>query len=443
MLKFAFKHISVRLAKLVLIALSIVISASVALLAYNISTQVSEGIIQTAANYDIIIGPAGSATQLAMNTMFFTDKPLGTIPWSILSELEATGLVNRVVPFSMGDSFNEAPIVGTSPALLEGKALRAGEMFSAPMEVVLGDDVARSYGISVGDTILSSHGLSEGGAAHADPLTVVGILARTDTSYDTAVFTSCETIWDVHDHGDHDHDEDEHDHDEDSEEHDEHAEEEMEAEADVPQATALPSHASHAAPGTDDAAAEDPDDDHDHEAEEKTVCAVLVRTKSLSAYTAITSAYSANSDYLVINPNTVLREVLENVDMSRRIVYILCAVILVMNVFVISMIALLNAYDSRSEIQMMRLIGISMGKINLLYLIQNALIGAFALILSLLAAHLCLYGIRGFVARMGIVLNATRIYPLEWLILLVVFVLSILPTSILTLRMAGQDGIDR
>ncbi|MGN1005789.1 MAG: FtsX-like permease family protein, partial [Aristaeellaceae bacterium] len=175
----------------------------------------------------------------------------------------------------------------------------------------------------------------------------------------------------------------------------------------------------------------------------KTVCAVLVRSKSIADYSTLTAAYSDNSDYLVINPNTVLREVLENVDMSRRIVYILCAVILIMNVFVITLIALLSAYDSRSEISLMRLIGVSMGKINLLYLIENAVAGAIALALSLLAAHGCLLGIRSFVAGMGIVLNAAKIYPAEWAILLLVFAVSILPTSIMTLRMSRRDGVDR
>ena len=387
MLKFALRHMAVRRAKLVMICLSIVITACVALLAYNISTQISEGIIQTAASFDIIIGPSGSSTQLAMNTMFFTDKPLGTIPYSLVEEIQNSGKANAVVPFSMGDSYNDAPIVGTTPALLEGKSLSSGEMFDAACEAVVGYDVARKYNLSVGDALITSHGLSGSGSDHAEsPLTVTGVLSRTHTAYDNAVFTPCETIWALHDH------------------------------------------------------AEEGEEEHD---EEKTVCAVLVRSKSIADYSALTAAYSENSDYLVINPNTVLREVLENVDMSRRIVYILCLVILIMNVFVITLIALLSAYDSRGEISLMRLIGVSMGRINLLYLIQNAVAGAIALILALLAAHGCLLGIRSFVASMGIVLDATRIYPMEWAILLLVFVISILPTSIMTLRMSHRDSIDR
>lgn len=397
MFKFAWKHLAVRRAKLLMISLSIVITACVALLSYNISTQVSEGIVQSAAHYDLIIGPSGSSTQLAMNTLFFTDKPLGTIPYSLVEELRAGGLTNAVVPFSMGDSYNSAPIVGTEPALLADKPLRDGRMFDAACEAVVGSAVASQYGLKVGDQLITSHGLSGSGASHAEsPLTVTGVLARTNTSYDNAVFTPCETIWALHDH---------------------HHEEEA---------------------GHEEAEAHE----EEHEAE-KTVCAVLIRSKSISAYSTLTSAYSAKSEYLVINPNTVLREVLDNVDVSRKIVYILCAVILVMNIFVISMIALLNAYDSREEISLMRLIGISMKKINLLYLFENALSGLIALAVSMLLAHGCLLGIRGFVASMGIVLNAAKVYPLEWLILLFVFIISILPTSILTLRMARRDSIDR
>ena len=407
MLKFALKHMATRRAKLAMTALSVILASSVALLAYNISTQVSEGIVNTAAKFDIIIGPAGSATQLAMNTMFFTDKPLGTISYEVVEALEDSGLVNDAIPFSMGDSYNSAPVVGTDAKLLEGKALKSGEMFSQPLDAVVGWEVARQYGLKPGDALVTSHGLSADGAAHADhPLSVTGVLARTDTAYDNAVFTPVSTIWALHDHG---HEDEEHEHDEAA-----HAHEEEDHEG----------------------------EEHEH-AGEGEICAVLVRSTGFNAYTQLMNAYGANSEYLAINPNTVLREVMDNVDLSRKIVYVLCAVILVMNLFVVTVIALLSLYDSRKEIALMRLIGVSMGRINLLYLIQNAITGLAAMALSLLAAHLCLLGIRRFVASMGIVLNWTRVYPLEWGILLAVFLLSILPTAICTRHMAGKDGLEK
>ncbi len=224
------------------------------------------------------------------------------------------------------------------------------------------------------------------------------------------MFTPVATIWALHDHA---HEDEEH-------EEEAHGDEEHEGEAHGDEAH----------------------EEHDH-AHEGQICAVLVRSTGFNAYSQLMNIYGSQSEYLAINPNTVLREVLDNVDLSRRIVYLLCAVILVMNLFVVSVIALLSLYDARREIALMRLIGIGMGRINRLYLIQNALTGLAAMALSLGLAHLCLALIRGFVARMGIVLNAVRVYPLEWAILAAVFLLSILPTTIATRRMAGKDGLSQ
>ncbi len=203
MFKFAFKNMAIKKAKIVLIVISIVISACVGILAYNISEQVDSGFKTTAAYYDIIIGPSGSSTQLAMNTMFFTDKPLGTISYEYVEELQKDTRVNKVVPFTMGDSYNGAKIVGTTTDFLEGKVLREGVMYSEKFECVIGSAVAEKYSLSLGSTLVTSHGLTEGGHAHeGNPLTVVGILDETKTAYDNVIFTPCETVWATHSHSD-------------------------------------------------------------------------------------------------------------------------------------------------------------------------------------------------------------------------------------------------
>ena len=395
MFKFAIKNMAIKKVKIVLIVISIVISASVALLAYNISEQVDDGFKSTAEYYDIIIGPAGSSTQLAMNTMFFTDKPLGTISYEYVEELRADMRINAAVPFTMGDSYNGAKIVGTEPFFLENKTLAEGEMFGEKFECVLGSAVAKKYGLSLGDELITSHGLAEGGASHeSNPLRVVGILKQTNTSYDNVIFTAVETVWATHDHG--------------GEE--EHAEEEHTQE------------------------------EHEHE-EHGEICAILVKTKSFNHYNAVKTEYGADSKLLVINPSEVLREVLENVDMSSKIVYILCVIILIMNIFIISVITLLNMYDSKKEISLMRLIGIGMSKINLLYILQNGIIGLISTILAFATSRLCLILMGEFVASMGIVLNSARVYPLELAIMALIFTISVIPTVVCTLNMSRKDGL--
>ena len=61
---------------MILVALSIVISAGIGVLAFNVASQVDEGITNNAGYYSVILGPAGSSTQLAMNTMYFSESPL-------------------------------------------------------------------------------------------------------------------------------------------------------------------------------------------------------------------------------------------------------------------------------------------------------------------------------------------------------------------------------
>ena len=431
MLKFALKNMLVRRARMVLVTLSIVLSASVALLAFNISQQVNEGIISTAGYYDMIIGPAGSSTQLAMNTMFFTDEPLGTISYKYVEELQASGLTNAVVPFTMGDSYNGAKIVGTSADYLDGKKLKSGNMFDEAFEAVVGSSVAERYGLQLGDSMITSHGLTGTGHAHeGKPLTVVGILAKTGTAYDNVIFTSCETVWAVHDHGG-----------EETHEQAENAHEDAEKEADH-SADGLMSHVAAQRSDTSTAVEETHDEaDGEHEHHSGDVCAILIKSKSFNDYYKLMEVYGANASLLCINPSTVLREVLEQVDLSTQIVYILCAIILLMNIVVISVITLLNMYDAQKEIALMRLIGISMRKIGQLYLIQNGVIGLISTVLALLLSHACLGLMGSFVASMGIVLNVTAIYPLEWAIMALVFVLSVLPTMARILSMSRKDGL--
>ncbi len=429
MLKFALKHMFTKRARMALVALSVIISATVGLLAYNVSSQINDGIQASAVYYDIIIGPAGSSTQLAMNTMFFTDKPLGTISYDYVDELMATGLVNRAVPMTMGDSYNASRVVGTAAELLEDKALKEGRLFETDelYAAVVGSKVASQYGLEPGDTIITSHGLSSAGTQHAaSPYTVIGILETTHTNYDNTVFTSYKTVWAVHGH---------------EEEHGEHEEaEETETPAQTAQERA--DVMSHTARGTTAQTHAEEDEDEEGHAHEGEVCAILVKTKSPAAYSRITDAYSGNSSLLVINPATVLREVLSQVDTSTQIVYALCAVILVMNILVISVITLLNLIDSKKEITLMRTIGISMKHVGEVYLVQNALLGLVSTLVALVLSHASLALINTYTVGMGIVTNPYRIYPFEWLIALTVFVISVLPTMISISAMARRDVIE-
>ena len=396
MLKFAFKNMAIKKVQIVLIILSIVISAGIGVLAFNVATQVDEGITNNAGYYSAIIGPAGSNTQLAMNSMYFTDSPVGTIPYSVVSDLQQDQRVTSVIPFAMADNYNGYNVVGTTSGYLDGKAIDKGEMFSADgsLEAVVGSNVAKYCSLEVGDVIYTSHSASESDK-HTKGLTVVGILDESHSSFDNIVFTQLKTLWEMHDHGEEEHEGGEH---------------------------------------------------HAH----ATVCSVLVNTKNpgyamqlVNEYDGkiITSEDGDTYTLQAIEPMSVVRDVLDDADDTKYIVFVLCAVILVMNIMIISIITLLNMYHSAKEISLMRLIGISMKKINLLYIIQNSIMGAVSIVLAFGVSRLCMLLMNDYVQSMGVVLNMSKVYPMEFIILLAVFAISVIPTVIWTFHMSRKDSI--
>ena len=398
MLKFALKNMAIKKTQVILIILSIVISAGIAVLAFNVATQVDEGITNNAGYYSAIVGPAGSSTQLAMNSMYFTDEPVGTVPYSIVTTLQQDSRVTQVIPFAMADNYNGYGVVGTTPAFLQNKDLAAGEMFAAEktLQAVVGSNIAKYNSLEVGDVIYTSHS-ANGSDLHTKGITIVGILKESHSSYDNIVFTQLKTLWEMHEHG----------------EQDEHSEE-------------------------------------DHHHTHGTVCAVLVNTKNPGFAMQLVEEYDGkiitaddgdNTTLQAIEPMSVVRDVLNDADDTKYIVFVLCAVILVMNIMIISIITLLNMYHSAKEISLMRLIGISMKRINLLYVIQNGIMGLCAVILAFFVSRGCMVLMNDYVESMGVVLNMSKVYAAEFLILLAVFIISVLPTVIWTFSMSKKDGI--
>ena len=181
-----------------------------------------------------------------------------------------------------------------------------------------------------------------------------------------------------------------------------------------------------------------------------TVCAVIVKAKNPGVAMQLVEEYDGkiittedgdNYTLQAIEPMSIMRGVLSDADDTKYIVFVLCAVILIMNIIIISIITLLNMYHSAKEISLMRLIGISMKKINLLYIIQNSMMGLVSVLLAFGVSRLCMSFMNDYVESMGVVLNMSKVYPMEFVILLAVFIISVLPTVIWTFCMSRKDSI--
>ena len=185
---------------LLLLALGIA-TITVLLLA---TSQIEQRMGRDARGIDLVAGAKGSPMQLVLSSVFHLDAPTGNIPLEDALALSRLPAVRKAIPLALGDSFQGHRIVGTNhdyPAHY-GARVATGRLWSAPMEAVLGAEVAAGARLAVGATFTGAHGLATGGDGHdEEPFKVVGVLAPTGSVLDRVVLTSVESVWEIHEHG--------------------------------------------------------------------------------------------------------------------------------------------------------------------------------------------------------------------------------------------------
>ena len=167
------------------------------------SHQLEERMGRDARGIDLVAGAKGSPMQLILSAVFHIDAPTGNIPLAEARKLAQNRAVKRAIPLALGDSFRGFRIAGTTHEYVShyGGELAAGRLWEAPMEAVLGAEVARAAGLGVGSRFIGSHGFAEGGDEHGNyPYSVVGVLKPTGSVLDRLVLANVESVWFVHVH---------------------------------------------------------------------------------------------------------------------------------------------------------------------------------------------------------------------------------------------------
>ncbi|MBI4753859.1 MAG: FtsX-like permease family protein [Betaproteobacteria bacterium] len=167
--------------------------------------QLEDRFGRDARGIDLVVGAKGSPMQIILSGIYHLDVPTGNIPLAEVRRLQALPQVRRAMPLALGDSFGGFRIVGAPPeyvAHYEGRP-SAGRLPGAPMEAVLGAEVAARTGMKPGDAFAGAHGLAEGGPGHDEaPYQVVGVLAPGGTVLDRLILTPVDSVWRVHEgHG--------------------------------------------------------------------------------------------------------------------------------------------------------------------------------------------------------------------------------------------------
>lgn len=200
-----------------LTALSIALGTALVVTILSLERQAREKFNEGAVPFELIVGARGSATQLVLNTVYHLDQSPGNIPFEVYEELRADRQLVRVAaPIAVGDAYRGFRVVGTSDTLLtevlgvevEGRVFTysdeklrralAGEETDT-FEAVAGATAAREAGLAVGSTFEPAHGI-EGGAAHAETWTVVGVLRPTGTPADRAIYINIDSFFSIREH---------------------------------------------------------------------------------------------------------------------------------------------------------------------------------------------------------------------------------------------------
>jgi putative ABC transport system permease protein len=173
------------------------------------------GSARAAEKFDLIIGAAGSETQLVLSSVFLQASPLPLMDGNILKDLDKDPRVAWAAPIGFGDFYGHYPIVGTTTKLVANLApgFADGQVFAHEGEAVIGAAVD----LPIGATVKPLHGTEEeGGHTHTElAYTVVGRLQPSGSAWDKAIMVPIQAVWDIHGLGHHhdDGDDDHEDHD--------------------------------------------------------------------------------------------------------------------------------------------------------------------------------------------------------------------------------------
>ncbi|HAS14712.1 MULTISPECIES: ABC transporter permease [Idiomarina] len=219
MIRLAIKSLMNRRASVLLTVIAIAVSVTLLLAVERVREQVQSHFANTVSGTDLIIGARTGQTQLLLSSVFHIGSMTNNMSWESFEDIRERPEVSWAIPMSLGDSVQGLPVVATTNAYFEHfkygnkQALEfsQGSAFASDEEVVLGADAAEKLSKTMGDDIIIAHG--SGGISFSEhdqhPLTVTGVLQRTGTPVDQAVFVTLHSLEMIHsgehEHSGHDH----------------------------------------------------------------------------------------------------------------------------------------------------------------------------------------------------------------------------------------------
>lgn len=204
----ALQSLLYRKTSVVLAVLSICVSIIVLLGVEHIRHEAKNSFSKTVSGVDLIVGARGGDVNLLLYSVFRIGNATNNMSWSSYDAISKQKNVSWAIPISLGDSHQGYRVVGTSAAYFEhfeygqsqGLSFKEGRVFDSVLDVVIGAEVAEALNYQLGQNLVLAHGISKKSfSLHDDmPFKVVGILKKTGTPVDQALYVSLEGIEAIH-----------------------------------------------------------------------------------------------------------------------------------------------------------------------------------------------------------------------------------------------------
>ena len=159
--------------------------------------EAEQQLVARAALTPLLIGAKGSALDLVMNSLYFSDEFPETIPMAAADSVMDSGLADAI-PLYVRFHARGFPIVGTTLDYLDFRKLQLaeGRPFSLLGECVVGHAVAEELGLQPGDSLVSSpENLFDLAGVYPLKMKVAGVLARSHSADDQAILVDINTAW--------------------------------------------------------------------------------------------------------------------------------------------------------------------------------------------------------------------------------------------------------
>ena len=421
----ALQSLRYRFGGVLLTVLAVALSVFVLLGVEHVRQEAKSGFASTVSGVDLIVGARTGEINLLLLSIFRIGNATTNIEWETVEEIENLERVAWSVPITLGDSHKNFRVVGTTQDFFEryqyGRkqplVFEKGSEFEALQDVVLGSRAATELDYRLGDSLVLSHGMADTSFTHHDelPFNVVGILERSGTPIDNALFVSLEAIDAIHDdenggsHEEHDEghkgheDHDEHESHDDHDEHDAHEHEE--------------GHKGH-----------DDHEGHNH-GPIGTVTAMLVGLESPAFALQVQRAINEyqGEALLAILPGVALAQLWALVGGIEGTLRGISILVFISSIFGLNAMLLASMRERRREVFVLRSIGAPSSFVLALLLLESLLIVTIGIAAAVVALFGAIAAVNGFLAdQIGVTLSMAIFSEASLIAIGLIYISSIL-----------------